>query len=202
MRTTAYTHTEADHRQYGRQTALGTRLQSGLVKSAAADWSRWPSGTIFRIQETGETFEVDDYGWALAGTNTIDLYKPSRAAMNAWGTRRVHLEVLQWGDPWQSHAILHPRRKYAHVKRMASQIETRYRRGEGIQPDPGAAEASPRAIAMVQPVTLPPSFPPVPARGTRAAAAPGPPTSLGLTGAKPPGRTVPVLQPFNAGLPR
>src|SRR5687767_7922594 len=94
VRTTAYTHSESDHRQHGRRSALGTRLQAGPIKSAAADWSRWPAGTTFRIVETGELYHVDDYGWALAGTNTIDLYKPSRAAMNRWGVRRVTIENL------------------------------------------------------------------------------------------------------------
>ena len=111
VRTTAYTHTESDHRKYARQTALGTTLQSGEVKSAATDWSRWPAGTIFRLRETGELYKVDDYGWALAGTNTIDLYKPSRSAMNSWGARRVTIDVLHWGDPWKSYSVLKPTRE-------------------------------------------------------------------------------------------
>jgi 3D (Asp-Asp-Asp) domain-containing protein len=126
VRTTAYTHTESDHRQHGRRTALGTQLRCGSVNSAAADWSRWPVGTVFRIHETGETFEVDDYGWALSGTNTIDLYKPSRRAMNSWGVRRVTIQNLQWGDVDRSLAILRGRSKYKHVRRMISQIESRY----------------------------------------------------------------------------
>jgi 3D (Asp-Asp-Asp) domain-containing protein len=126
VRTTAYTHTESDHRKHGRSTAIGTRLQCGRVNSAAADWSRWPAGTVFRVQETGELFEVDDYGWALSGTNTIDLYKPSRRAMNAWGVRRVTIENLRWGDVDRSLAILRGRSKYKHVRRMISEIESRY----------------------------------------------------------------------------
>src|SRR5262245_25229986 len=92
VRTTAYTHTESDHIEHGRQTCLGTRLRCGSVNSAAADWSRWPAGTTFRILDTGEVFEVDDIGWALSGRNTIDLYKPNRAAMNRWGARMVNIE--------------------------------------------------------------------------------------------------------------
>jgi 3D (Asp-Asp-Asp) domain-containing protein len=126
VRTTAYTHSESDHRKHGRRTAIGTQLQCGSVNSAAADWSRWPAGTVFRIQETGELFEVDDYGWALSGTNTIDLYKPSRRAMNNWGVRRVTIENLRWGDVDRSLAILRGRSKYKHVRRMISQIESRY----------------------------------------------------------------------------
>lgn len=126
VRTTAYTHTEGDHRQYANRNACGDRLQYGDVKSAACDWSRWPVGTVFRIQETGETFEVDDYGWALAGTNTIDLYKPSRAAMNSWGVRRVNIEIVQWGDVDRSLSILNPRTKHAHVRRMVTDLRRRY----------------------------------------------------------------------------
>jgi hypothetical protein len=96
------------------------------VNSAAADWSRWPAGTVFRIQETGELYEVDDYGWALSGTNTIDLYKPSRSAMNSWGVRRVTIENLRWGDVDRSLTILRGRSKFKHVRRMISQIESRY----------------------------------------------------------------------------
>ena len=65
VRTTAYTETESDHLPYSNHNALGSELQCGPVHSAAADWSRWPAGTIFRIRETGELYRVDDYGWAL-----------------------------------------------------------------------------------------------------------------------------------------
>jgi len=126
VRTTAYTHTESDHRQYARHNALGTTLQASGARSAAADWSRWPAGTTFRLLDTGELYKVDDYGWALSGTNTIDLYKPSRGAMNAWGVRRVNIEVLNWGDVDRSLAILRPRSKHPHVRRMINQIEDRY----------------------------------------------------------------------------
>lgn len=126
VRTTAYTHTEDDHRKYGKSTACGGTLSCGATKSAAADWSRWPAGTLFRIQETGELYRVDDYGWALAGTNTIDLYKPSRAAMNAWGVHRVHIQIIEWGDVWRSYKILQPRAKYAHIRRMLKEIRSNF----------------------------------------------------------------------------
>jgi 3D (Asp-Asp-Asp) domain-containing protein len=124
VRTTAYTHSESDHIRYGRRSALGDTLSNGAIKSAAADWARWPAGTLFRIAETGELYQVDDYGWALAGTNTIDLYKPSRSAMNAWGVRRVHIEIQQWGDRPKSLSVLRGRTKYAHVRRMVSEMQS------------------------------------------------------------------------------
>lgn len=126
IRTTAYTHTESDHTVHGRSNALGGQLKCGPVNSAAADWSRFPAGTVFRIVATGEIFEVDDYGWMLAGTNTIDLYKPTRGAMNEWGVRRVTIEILQWGDVRNCYRVLKPREKYRHVRRMVKQIEQRY----------------------------------------------------------------------------
>lgn len=126
IRTTAYTHTESDHTRHGARNALGTQLNSGAINSAAADWSRFPAGTVFKIVATGEIFEVDDYGWMLSGTNTIDLYKPSRSAMNQWGVRRVTIEILQWGDLRECYRVLKPREKHRHVKRMVKQIESRY----------------------------------------------------------------------------
>jgi 3D (Asp-Asp-Asp) domain-containing protein len=125
VRTTAYTHTESDHIRHGCQTTLGTRLRYDTVHSAAADWSRWPAGTVFRILDTGEVCQVDDIGWALAGRNTIDLYKPSREAMNRWATRTVNIEVLRWGSDEASLALLRKRSKHRHVRRMADDLEKR-----------------------------------------------------------------------------
>ena len=149
VRTTAYTHTESDHVQYANRNALGGTLSNGPVKSAAADWSRWPAGSIFRIVETGEIYEVDDYGWALAGTNTIDLYKPSRRAMNAWGVRRVTIENLRWGDPARSLQILRGRSRYAHVRRMIGGIESHFAQ---IQEAPTASIAQATPVEPAVPV--------------------------------------------------
>ena len=151
VRTTAYTHTEVDHVQYSNKNALGGCLQCGAINSAAADWSRWPAGTVFRIRETGELFRVDDYGWALAGTNTIDLYKPSRAAMNAWGVRRVTIENLQWGDPQRSLAVLRPRSHYRHIRRMIDEMEGRM--DELEQPGPTSSSSVAVAVPAAMPVS-------------------------------------------------
>jgi 3D (Asp-Asp-Asp) domain-containing protein len=123
VRTTAYTHTESDHLEHGRKTAIGTTLQCGPVSSAAADWSRWPVGTVFRICSTGDVCRVDDIGWALAGRNTIDLYKTCRSDMNRWGLRNEEIEILQWGSLEESLRILKPRTRYPHVKRMVNDIQ-------------------------------------------------------------------------------
>lgn len=186
VRTTAYTHTESDHLQYGNRNALGGRLRAatgavrradytpraipvagddpgfrrasysgaGLEKftlkpttttkivktkggkkkrvtvttkpqigSAAADWSRWPAGTVFRLISTGQVYRIDDYGWALAGRNTIDLYLPSRKAMNAWGAREENIQILQWGDPAASLRLLQGHQGYRHIRRMVLELQ-------------------------------------------------------------------------------
>jgi 3D (Asp-Asp-Asp) domain-containing protein len=201
VRTTAYTHTEADHRRYSNHNALGGELHAagpaihraevtvrvtlayevpravpvddppeGAVRrvaytpelqpfsmgdkrrskrtskrtakrarkakrtavskppqigSAAADWSRWPAGTVFRLLSTGQNYRVEDYGWALAGRNTIDLYMPSKRAMNSWGAREETIEILKWGDPQQSLQFLRRHQDYRHIKRMVLELEGR-----------------------------------------------------------------------------
>ena len=123
VRTTAYTHTERDHVVYGRMSAAGTQLSSGHIRSAAADWSRFPVGTKFRVRETGQVYQVDDYGSALAGTSTIDLYTPTRLEMNHWGVQFVDIDILEWGSPQVSLHILKPRANNSHVRMMIRGLE-------------------------------------------------------------------------------
>ncbi|MEP6602923.1 MAG: hypothetical protein ABJB69_03145 [Spartobacteria bacterium] len=173
VHTTAYTHTEADHTQYGARNALGGELHAagpaihraevapratavgdtddvdlGLVSkksakpakgakravavakqpkigSAAADWGRWPAGTTFRLLSTGQVYRIDDYGWALSGRNTIDLYMSSQRDMNSWGTRQEPIEVLHWGDTAESLRLLAPHQAHPHIKRMMLELEGR-----------------------------------------------------------------------------
>jgi 3D (Asp-Asp-Asp) domain-containing protein len=185
VRTTAYTHTESDHRPYGNHNALGGRLHAAtgaitraeytpralptgadasdyrrasynpaalepfslqsrrttkMVKtkrgtkrvvvvtkpqigSAAADWSRWPAGTVFRLLSTSQIYKVDDYGWALAGRNTIDLYMPSRRSMNTWGAREEGIQILRWGDANESLRLLQAHQGYRHIRRMVLELQ-------------------------------------------------------------------------------
>ena len=195
VRTTAYTHTEADHREYSNHNALGGELhaaappihraeavaraipayevpraipvdetasyspqlqpfsmeetrtvtrttkrvtkttrgvkravaisKSPRIGSAAADWSRWPAGTSFRLLSTGQVYRVDDYGWALSGRNTIDLYMPNQREMNVWGARQEAIQILQWGDPQESLRFLRSHQDYRHIKRMVLELEGR-----------------------------------------------------------------------------
>jgi 3D (Asp-Asp-Asp) domain-containing protein len=184
VRTTAYTHTESDHLEYGNRNALGGTLRAASrpvrsastipralpvyesgdagyqqvantrrgpqpfslsptnttatrtttssrepasYGSAAADWSRWPAGTIFRLLSTGQIYRVDDYGWALAGRNTIDLYMATPDDMNAWGARSEQIQILAWGNPEESLRLLHSHQDYRHIKRMVLELEGRQR---------------------------------------------------------------------------
>ncbi len=114
VRTTAYTRNERG----GPHNAIGTYLSGRQVKSAASDWSRFPLGTRFRLVDTNEEYVIDDYGTALIGTNTIDLYKPSRLEVKRWGVQRVNIDVLQWGSREESLKVLGPRAKHGMVRKM------------------------------------------------------------------------------------
>lgn len=126
VRTTAYTHTERG----GCHNALDCHLSGRQVMSAASDWSRFPLGTHFRIASTNEEYVIDDYGIALVGTDTIDLYKPSRLGMKRWGVRYVDIDILQWGSEEQSLKVLTPRAKHRCVRQMVSALEKK--RGKAI----------------------------------------------------------------------
>ncbi len=140
IRTTAYTHTEADHRRYGRSNAVGTTLSNGEVKSAAADWSKYPLGTKFRLSCTEEIFQIDDYGSALVGTDTIDLYKINQREMRKWGVREVEIEILEWGCYAESHSVLAPRQRHAHVRRMVQSLTPKL--DESASADSASSEES------------------------------------------------------------
>lgn len=171
VRTTAYTDTESDHREYGNRNAMGGVLHAAapampapraipiaepawgpprlgyqpvayltpsqpfmtenfappMYGSAAADWSRWPAGTIFRVISTGQLYRVEDYGWALAGRNTIDLYMATPHDMNDWGTRQELIQIVQWGDPEESLRRLGPHQKFRHILRMVLELEGKRR---------------------------------------------------------------------------
>jgi 3D (Asp-Asp-Asp) domain-containing protein len=119
VRTTAYTHTERG----GPRNALGKRLSGHHVKSAASDWSRFPLGTRFRIAGTNEDYVIDDYGTALIGTDTIDLYKTNRLDMRRWGVRHVDIAILEWGSEEQSLKVLTPRCKHRSVRQMVAGLQ-------------------------------------------------------------------------------
>jgi len=122
VRTTAYSSGASHNGKYGPKNAIGQPLKAGDVRSAAADWSRYPLGTRFRVVETGQEYIVDDIGSAMVGTGTIDLYKPRERDVWKWGVRHVTIEIIEWGDPEESLEILSKRTKYRHVREMVADL--------------------------------------------------------------------------------
>jgi 3D (Asp-Asp-Asp) domain-containing protein len=150
IRTTAYCHTEPDHLAYGCLAAGGAPLRFGRVCSAAADWSRYPVGTKFRIKtQPGVLYEVDDYGSALVGSSTIDLYRPTLGSMNEWGVRAVEIEIVKWGSYEDSLRIMRDRAHYPHVRRMLLDIQRRLDQAGSrlIQTTPATATSAPATAA-------------------------------------------------------
>lgn len=130
VRTTAYTPREKGGGGYC--NACGQRLRfGGDTYSAAADWAWMPLGTRFRMQETGRTYVIEDYGSALVGKQTIDLYMPTRAAMRAWGARYVNIEILEWGSTIMSLKMLEPRQKAPYIRTMVAGLRRQHEHGKG-----------------------------------------------------------------------
>ena len=127
VRTTAYTHTEPG----GSKNAIGSRLHYGGSGdfSAASDWSWLPLGTRFRMLNNGRNYVIEDYGSALVGRQTIDLYMPTRRIMRGWGVRTVEIEILDWGSKAMSLKMLQPRTQNRHVGVMVAQL-----RKQGVSP--------------------------------------------------------------------
>ena len=117
----------------GAKRAVAVSSKPSRIGSAAADWSRWPMGTTFRLLSTGQMYHVEDYGWALSGRNTIDLYMSNRSDMNSWGARQEPIQVLQWGDSQQSLQILQSHTDYKHIKRMVLELQGRNEEAAALQ---------------------------------------------------------------------
>jgi 3D (Asp-Asp-Asp) domain-containing protein len=107
----------------GGKRAVAVSKSPPRIGSAAADWSRWPVGTTFRLLSTGQMYRVEDYGWALSGRNTIDLYMANQRDMNTWGARQEPIQILHWGDPQQSLQILRLHSDHKHIKRMVLELQ-------------------------------------------------------------------------------
>ena len=90
-------------------------------------------GTTFRLLSTGQMYRVEDYGWALSGRNTIDLYMSNQREMNSWGARQETIEVLQWGDPQQSLQFLQSHQNYRHIKRMVLELEGHHKEAAALR---------------------------------------------------------------------
>ncbi len=119
------------------RNAIGGRLKAGAVNSAAADWSRFPVGTKFRVKETGKVYQVDDYGSAMVGKDKVDLFMADYGQVDRWGLRDVNLEIVEWGSHEKSLKILKPRAKAGYVRRMVEQLEAKLKH----QPSTGNSSA-------------------------------------------------------------
>jgi 3D (Asp-Asp-Asp) domain-containing protein len=120
VRTTAYTQTEAG----GTKNAIGGRLHfGGGAYSAASDWSWLPLGTRFKLLSTGHEYVIEDYGSALVGRETIDLFFPDRKSVRGWGVRNESIQILEWGSEAMSLKLLTPRSKNGHVAVMVAQLK-------------------------------------------------------------------------------
>lgn len=134
VRTTAYTHSELDHRGYGARNAVGTPLKyTDQVRSAAADWSVYPLGTRFRIKGEPYIYVIDDYGSALVGTGTIDIYQPTKELMRKWGLRVVEIQIIQWGSAKQSMEKLASRTRFNHCARMQAALKEQSRHRKAVR---------------------------------------------------------------------
>jgi 3D (Asp-Asp-Asp) domain-containing protein len=133
VRTTAYSHMENEPGAPGKKNALGTNLKYGKVRSAAADWSKYPVGTRFKIKGLPYTYIVDDYGSALVGTNTIDIYHPTLSTMKKWGTRKAEITVIQWGDWERTLNVLKGRTKYSHTRKMYYAAKAKVESGKVVK---------------------------------------------------------------------
>lgn len=130
-RATAFSCAQNEPGAYGSLNAAGTLLKYGsTVRSAAADWSVYPIGTTFKIKGLPYTYVVDDYGSALAGTNTIDIYHPTMAGLREWGTRKVEIHVVKWGSWERTANLLRGRLKYRHCAQMYYAVKRRAANGE------------------------------------------------------------------------
>ena len=60
--------------------------------------------------------------------------------MNAWGVRRERIEILHWGNPWESYRRLKPVSKYPHIARMMKEIRSFYASTPKTPPKPAAPD--------------------------------------------------------------
>jgi 3D (Asp-Asp-Asp) domain-containing protein len=120
VRTTAYTHTEPG----GIKNGVGGRLRfKSPIRSAAADWSWLPLGTRFHVVGDPQQYVIEDYGSALVGRQTIDMYMPTMKMVRAWGVKHLDIEILEWGSKAMSLKLLMDRQRREHVRRMVSSLK-------------------------------------------------------------------------------
>ena len=110
VRTTAFTRSASD------RNAAGLNFHfSDKVRSAAADWSFYPIGTVFKVKGMQQLFVIDDYDSNLTGTGTIGIYHPNLEMMDFWGCRNIEIVIGQWGSLEKSAEILKDQSRFPHA---------------------------------------------------------------------------------------
>jgi hypothetical protein len=87
-------------------------------------------GTRFMIEGLPYEYVIDDYGSALTGTKTIDIYKPNLAGIGQWGARNVPIRVLEWGSFEESRKILDSRKHVRHAHHVRTMLREIEKKGE------------------------------------------------------------------------
>ena len=75
----------------GTHTALGTKLRYGVI---AVDPKVIPYRTKVYIKELDRVFVAEDCGGVIKG-KIIDIYMPSEAQCNRWGSRNITIQILK-----------------------------------------------------------------------------------------------------------
>jgi hypothetical protein len=57
----------------------------------------------------------------------------TRAGMNTWGVRHEPIQVLRWGNPQQSLALLERRQGFKHCRRMVLQLQGLHEQAAALQ---------------------------------------------------------------------
>lgn len=132
VRATAYSHMQNEPGAPGRYNAAGGILKYGQVRSAAADWSKYPVGTKFRVKGLPYLYVVDDYGSALVGTNTIDIFHPTLGGIKKWGLRTIEIDIVQWGSWERTLALLKGRKSHWHTRQMFAHASQKVNTGRAV----------------------------------------------------------------------
>ena len=93
-------------------------LKYGSVRSAAADWSVYPLGTMFRVKGQPHIYVVDDYGSAWQEPIPLIFSSLLFSTMRQWGTRNTEITVIQWGSYERSVRLLKGRVRHDHCRQM------------------------------------------------------------------------------------
>ena len=93
---------------------------------------QYPVGTKFRIKGLPYLYVVDDYGSALTGTNTIDIFHPTLGGIKKWGLRTIEIDIVQWGSWERTLALLKGRQSHWHTRKMYAQANEKVQKGNAV----------------------------------------------------------------------